>query len=450
MDRRGGDAVTGFDADRVAYHVRRLDAEGLAALVADLWEARGYETTRDGSDVLVRGTSGSVRVRVAPGGGVAPDATADVVVAPGGYDGDGDGVRTVDATAVAELLGYAVDRQAARDICNRHLGAPPAALPPPLSDRLRERAGALASVTPAVLGVGALAVVLVIGVGGVAITSGPAGDPLSASDPGTVPDTSPLSDGHAAGIKGIETVGEKEQSGTSQNQSGDRTLPPGVTESGIEDVDALAAAHERAVANRSHTVWVDWYRPRNLQPNGTRVKRDIDVTTEGDRYLIETENEVDGERTRSGAIYHDGSGIYVAAWNETDGSYGRVFRITPRQNNVPTPESVRTRAVTRYLSTPRTNVTGVVDRDGRRLYRVVGTGPPNTTSAVTIRNYTVEALIDSQGFVRDVTVRASVEHPDTAPERVFRVKREITYDHVGSTTVEPPAWYLNHTADQGS
>jgi hypothetical protein len=71
---------------------------------------------------------------------------------------------------------------------------------------------------------------------------------------------------------------------------------------------------------------------------------------------------------------------------------------------------------------------------------------------VTIRNYTVEALIDSRGFVRDVTVRASLEHPDTTPERAFRVKREMTYGRVGSTTVEPPGWYLNHTRgdSQGS
>jgi hypothetical protein len=445
--------VTGFDADRVAYHVRRLDAEGLAALVADLWEARGYETTRDGSDVLARGRDGSVRVRVAPGGGVSSDGAADVVVAPGGDDGDGDSVRTVDAAGVAKLLGYAVGRQAARDICDRHLGAPPADLPPPLSDRLRERAGALAPAAPAVLGIGALAAVLVIGVGGVTVTPGPTGESLSASDPGTVPDTSPLSDGHAAGIKGIETDSEEGgQPGPSMDRSGDGTPPPGVSESGIEDVDALAATHERAVANRSHTLWVDWYRPRNLRANGTRVKRDIDIASEGGRYLVETGNEVGGERTRSGAIYNDGTGLYVATWNETDGSYGRVFRITPRQNNVPTPESVRARLVTRYLSTPRTNVTGVVERDGRRLYRVVGTGPPNTTSAVTIRNYTVEALIDSRGFVRDVTVRASLEHPDTTPERAFRVKREMTYGRVGSTTVEPPGWYLNHTRgdSQGS
>ncbi len=438
--------MTGFDDVLVAHHLRRLDAGGLAALVADLWEARGYKTTREGNDVLVNGGEGSIRVRVAPGDGVAPDATADVVVAPGGYDGDGNGVRTVDAAAVAELLGYAVDRKTARDICDRHLGAPPSALPPPLSVRVRERAGAIGSVTPAVLGVGVLVVVvaLVLGVAGVAVTAGPGEGSVSDSGPGMVPETTPLTDGHAAGI---ET--DSEEAGTSSNRSDSGPFPPGVTESGIEDVDALAAAHERAVANRSHTVWIDWYRPRNLRPNGTRVKRDIDVASEGDRYLIETENEVGDERTRSGAIYHDGSGIYVAAWNETDGQYGRVFRITPRQNSVPTPESVRTRVVTRYLSTPTTNVTGVVERDGQRLYRVAGSGPPNTTSALTIRNYTVGALVDSRGFVRDVTVRATVEHPDTAPERAFRVKREITYDRVGSTTVEPPGWYLNHTRGDG-
>lgn len=437
--------MRGFDDALVAYHLRRLDAEGLAALVADLWEARGYETTREGRDVLAGSGEESVRIRVAPGG-VSPDVPVDVVVAPGG-SGD-DGVRTIDADGLAERLGYAVDRETAREICDRHLGAAPSALPPPLSVRLRERASTLGSATPAVLGVSVIAVALVLGVAGVAVTGGPDEGSASESGPGMVGETTPLPDGHAAEIKGIETDSGNAESGASLDRSAGGPLPPGVTGSGIEDVDALAAAHERAVANRSHTVWIDWYRPRNLRPNGTRIQRDIDIASEGDQYLIETENEAGGERTRSGAIYHDGSGLYAAVWNETAREYGRVFRITPRQNSVPTPESVRTRLVTRYLSTPRTNVTGVVEQDGQALYRVTGTGQPNTTSAVTIRAYSVEALVDSQGFVRDVTVRATVEHPDTSPERTFRVEREITYDRVGTTTVEPPAWYLNHTRDR--
>lgn len=41
------------DGDRAAVeaHLRRLDATGLAAFVADLWSARGFDTTRDGTTV---------------------------------------------------------------------------------------------------------------------------------------------------------------------------------------------------------------------------------------------------------------------------------------------------------------------------------------------------------------------------------------------------------------
>ncbi len=432
--------MSGFDAARVAHHVGRLDGDELAALVADLWAARGYETAREGTDVVASHGDEAVRIRVSAGGRWGHTAPTAVVSRAGSDREEG---RTFDAGGLAEMLGYAVDRPAARDICRRHLGGAPGELPAPPATRLRQRVGTVGTATP-VFAVGALALVLVVGVLlGAAIV--PGAGVLGGSD--AAPGVSAEEPAPNESQQGTMRVGDEvsQSSVPTWSPSVDASSPPGVTRSGIEDVDALARAHRRAVANRSHTVWVDWYRPRNLRPDGVQVQRDIDIASEGDRYLIRTSDEVAGNRTRSGSIYHDGSGIYLAVWNETTDSPDRVFRITPRQNTVPTPETVRTGLVRRYLSTPRTNVTGVVERDGRRLHRVVGTGPPNTSSSVRIQNYTVEALVDSRGFVRDVTVRAMVTHPDASPRRAFPVKREITYGRVGTTTVDPPEWYLNRS-----
>jgi len=117
---------------------------------------------------------------------------------------------------------------------------------------------------------------------------------------------------------------------------------------------------------------------------------------------------------------------------------------TPPDVVVTTEGDIRVQLVRQYLSTPETRIAGVVERDGRRLYRIEGEGVPNVSSTATIRNYSVEALVDSDGFVHDVTVRATVEHPQNSGQ-TLRIEREYTYDRVDETTIEPPAWYLNHT-----
>jgi len=416
--------MTTFDFVAVERRLERLGESALAALVADLWTARGYATTRDGTTVVATRDGESTRIRVVAARRwrlTTPEvdtAPVDVVVAPAGVALD-DRTAVVDAVALAELLAYAVDRDTAVALCNRHLGAPPDALSPPLPVRASRRASHLARGRVPVL---VLAVVVAAAVVGATAGFGGVGssDQTAESD-GVAPAAAPSPTPRAL-------------------PPANDSLPPGVTDDGIADIDTLAAAHARTVGTRSHTIWFDRYRPENFEPNGTRVQRDIDITAADGRYLVET---TERDRYR-GAVYHEAGVFYSADWNETAGRHERVLRLDSRNVLVPTPYELRDRLVERYLSTPSTNVTGTAELNGVPVHRVVGRGQPNTTALGEVRNYTVVALVDSRGFVRDVTVRyTSVLGP-----RTYDVTVEITYARVGRTTVEHPAWFTQRNRSE--
>ncbi len=430
------------DTDVLEYHLRQLDGDALAALVADLWAARGYETSRENDTICATHGDDTLHIRIprategtASHSGVPPD----IVVAVGGAGGSSD-ARTVDAATLAEVLGYAVDRSVARGLCEQHLGAPPEDLPAPPLTRARRRAeGFLDRTTPAVLAVASVLALLtaLLWVGPVPL-AGQSG-PATADDVTVV--ATPDTDALAAGTDiraDLDAPVENEAS----FPSSPRTPPPGVTDEGITDIEALATAHERAMANRSHTVWLDRYSER-VNANTTRVQTDIDMMAEGDRYRITTTRVQSDAREPLGEVYHDGTVPYGAAYNETTGRHDRVFKIDPRHDVSPTPETVRKRAVGRFLSTAETNVTGQTSQDGTTLYRVVATGEPNATAFDTVHNYTAVAVIDARGHVREMTV----EFTGRASGRIYRIRHEVTYDRIGSTTVDPPPWYEREVAN---
>jgi len=432
------------DTTVLESHLRRLDGERLVALVADLWAARGYETDREGG--VVRATHGDevLRIAVVPAGGGGGDGrsgAADVVVAPGGT-AVGHEARVVDAATLAEMLGYAVDRPVARDICERHLGAPPDALPAPLATRTRRRArGVLDSAVPSVLAVVALVAVGAFLAGGVLGDAAGLAGQSDAGDDGTVTTATPTADAD------VRADTDRPPSDVSPEPfpSAPDTPPPGVSETSVTDVEALAAAHERALADRSHTVWLD-RRSRRLNGADRVIEHDIDMATDGERFLVTT-TRVDGEeRQVLGALYYNGVAAYEAEYNTSGDGYDRVSAVDSRNDLSPSPDSVRESLVWRYLSAENTTVTGTTVRGGSVVYRVVATGRAEARGFDHVWNYTAVAQVDARGFVRDLTV----EFDARSGSRVFRVRHEITYDRVGSTDFEPPVWYrpdaINATA----
>jgi hypothetical protein len=396
----------------VEAHLRRLSDDECAAFVADLWAARGYETRREGT--VVTATRGTETLRIAVAS-VDDQQNADMLVSLDGSQPAPTGGRVVDAAGLAERLWYAVDRSVARELCERHLGAPPAALRPPLRRRLAQRLPTAPEVS-----VSATAIVVLLAIAVVALTM--AGAPQGDGSPG---DETPTATAVGSDQRGVV----------------EQAFPPGVDGAGIRDLDALAAAHERMVSDRPVTIWVDQQRPDFA--NGWTIRTyDMDVASNGQQYRVDIATGERGNRTDLGTLYHDGVVSYARIVQDGNESYRELSPQQVEQSIVPTPSGVAVRLVRRYLSTPTTEMVGTVERDGQTLYRVVGTGQPDGPALRAVENYTVTADIAASGFVRNLTA----EYTTVDGDRRYRLGYEVTYGRIDATTVTPPEWYVERFA----
>ncbi|MFB6304640.1 MAG: hypothetical protein ABEH47_05695 [Haloferacaceae archaeon] len=408
------------DAAAVERRLRSLDAGACAALAADLWAARGFDTRREGR-VVVATRRGESRVLYSVptsrvGAPPAPERPVDAVIDPRGRRGarelaDAHGARFLDAAALREMLWYGVDRRTTADLCERHLGGAPADLSPPLCRRVRTAARRAESGVGAAL-VGALVLLVAGALVAPALTASP-------SDA-------------AGNATATESGGVDLGAATASRPSGPSTVP-GLDEGGVADLTALANAHRRAVEGESYTLWRDYRGPG--EGNAT-IHRDVDVAVDGREYRAVTTVE-GGNRSTMETVYHDRRGWFLMRADGGNVTYRRVGAGDGGPYGVPNPEETARTLVRRYLSTPETRVTGTVTRDGRTLYRVVGSGNPSGFGGGDVRNYTATALVGPDGFV----VSLRVTYVLAADGRTAGVTREWTYGRVGETDVDEPEWY---------
>lgn len=219
-----------------------------------------------------------------------------------------------------------------------------------------------------------------------------------------------------------------------------RGLPPGVSGGGDLRLAELVAAHQEALTDRSY-VWRE--RRGTTRANASAVEprpvRAARVAAE-DCYRFWAESyTVDlGMETRVAYNYTE----YV------DGGVGHVRLETFRTDTweyyrLPAPKAGQRigaatgRAIDRYLRLSPENVTVSVGRvDGEQRYLVAGEGgtPPGIDGG---RNYSVTAVVDSEGLVRSLSARYRVIR--LAAPRVVRY--EYTLERFGNVTVGSPSWY---------
>ncbi|WP_318567359.1 hypothetical protein [Salinigranum marinum] len=436
--------MTRWRETAVDHHLARLDPRDCRAFVADLWVARGFETRVDGDVVVATRRGDPVVLFPAVGGRLRapspPSRSVDVVVAPRGGEAaaalaETHDARVLTAADLREMLRYAVAPADAEALCERHLGSPPATLQPPLRARVRAHASRVEARSSASLAA-VVALLALVGLTTGVVLDGSTADGLGGAGGAT--------DGTAdatAGATATERVDDATPPGDRATGADDRdevrTLSglPGIGGEGVTNLTALAAAHDRALGNRSYTLWIDTYRPFNGDPDAPRIQRDTDIAVDGAEYSVSESLERGDERRVVRAVYYDGTDWYVAdPADET--TVHRIDGTTTNLSVPPDPRSLRETLVTRYLATPVTDVTDRTRVGNTVRYRLEGEGLPSGFDRDRVYNYSFVATIGDDGFV----YRATVEFSVVTVEGSYRLRFEWTYGRVGSTMVSPPVW----------
>lgn len=216
-------------------------------------------------------------------------------------------------------------------------------------------------------------------------------------------------------------------------QTPTRNLPPGVSADGDIDAGPLVAAHYEAIVDRSYRLTLTYREAVTGEPTGLRQET---VWVEDDRYLTTAVETGQFRTTPTSLITGDSYANATTVAVRTED--GVAFR--ERRN----PQALldgQTRLLGYYLSVESASIVGVMNVAGDSAYWLTTDGDPwpgvaNTTGSV---------LVGQDGLVYEVQRR--YDDPDD-PEVAIHVTLRI--ERVGATTVDPPTWYRNATAQQTS
>ncbi|WP_416840504.1 hypothetical protein [Haloferax sp. DFSO52] len=376
--------------------------------VADVWAARGWETTLEDSLVVARRATQTQRIAVVTGSrfGLRPTipADADVVVALTPLSAPS--ARVISLDELYELVRYGLPAADGDRLVETHFGVSLDDVPASSSVHV-PRADSTRSVlvVVAVVALLVVAIVATAGVPGVAPRFG--GEPESDQSTATAtPAPTPTPE--------------------------PRVVAPGVTTDGIENASVLAAAHRNVVANESYQ-WTIGYRESIA---GDETGREVEVVRVEEPHVYTSEVQHvswSGLRafprpTASEDSYADGAFRYARRPAEPDGVAVRV--LDPEVLDGPGRHAIRAeRYIDWYLSTEQSRVADSAVVDGVVVYRIEGSGTDFPRS----RDYAFTAFVEESGFVR--SMQASYETRDGLGVTVW-----FEYDSVGTTTVEAPSW----------
>ncbi|WP_411967168.1 hypothetical protein [Haloferax sp. YSSS75] len=398
--------------ERFGDHFRTATASERRRFVADLWTARGWETTLEDTRVVARRGSQTRRIAVVSGGwfGLRPTVPddADVVVAL--TDISSAAARVVSVDELYEQVRYGLPADVGNRLVETHFGESFDDMSHPSSTRVSVLGSSRSAVV--VLAAVALLVAAIVATAGV---------------PGVVP--------------GLGASPEMAQSTPTATPTPDptptpepRSIAPGVTTAGIENATLLADAHRQAVSNESYQWTLGYFE----SIAGDEIGREVEtIRVEEPHVYVSEVHRVSwaGLRayprpTASEDSYADGTTRYARRPNEPDGIAARV--LDPAVLDGPGRQATRAeRYVVWYLSTEQSRVVNSTVEDGVEVYRIEGSGNDFPRS----RDYEFVAFVDETGFVR--SMRVTYETRDGLGITVWS-----EYDSVGNTSVEPPLWVL--------
>lgn len=218
---------------------------------------------------------------------------------------------------------------------------------------------------------------------------------------------------------------------TEQTDPSEMSLPPGVTEAGLENVSALLEAHNRSLDGAAYSVEV------SVDGDGQQASVAMTRGADASRLRVETGNTTiqgwqEGARTVT-AQSADGQTQYRYAYGDSGSRVGSGFQMYSGVTDV---------VVGTYLTAGDFNATEVVTRDGTTLLELTADRANRTAvEQVGSRNTTVEsfeatALVDENGVVHGLD--ASLTQTVDGETRTGSVSYELT--DLGSASPEEPDW----------
>ncbi|WP_058826052.1 hypothetical protein [Haloferax sp. Q22] len=429
-----------FRRSRFSDLIRAAGPSDRRRFLADLWTARGWETTVEDRLVVARRGDRTERLAIGsrPRFSLSPSVPdeATVVVALGDPErirrATPDDTRVLSLDDLYELVRYGLPDGRGDDLVADHFGVRLADLPADggaggaggAEDAGGARTGPFASLLPPALLSLPVAPLLFVALllAAVVVTAGSGGVPVLGDALGGQQPSSPT----PAAATTPEPTPTPEP----------RTVAPGVTTAGVENATLLAAAHRRAAANRSYR-WTLGYRESIA---GDETGREVEVVHVEAPHVYVSEVQRAGRLrafprpTASEDAYADGTTRYARRPTEPDGVAARVLDPDVR-DGTGRQASRAARYLDWYLSTDETSVARVTTpanasvENEVALYRIEGRGTDFPRS----RGYRVEAVVEEGGFVR--SMRVTYETRDGLGVEVW-----FAYDAVGETTVTRPAW----------
>lgn len=436
---------------------RELGAAERLTFVAELWTARGWETTVvDGAVIAVRDGEQQRICVLNPGrfGTAVPD-DADVLVPvqdrPSVRTASRRaGIRYVPPAELRKRLLYGVDRDTAATLFAEAFGHPLDAethVGPSRSEQLRSVASELRQHSQDRFGgspiaVSVLVVALLVGVA----VAGPVLVPNDA-DRAEVVETTTLSPGET------DPAGGSGGEGTDTEEN--LVLPPGVVESSINDRSALIEAHQLAVTDRQRTLHVAADGPPNATFMSGRLVWNYTMRAEGSShytvdanatYPPESASARAGPTTVRTSVFSNDGVTYRRRVNATGTAYDR-YPIEKGGNASMFTDDV-SRFLRMYLRGKQWSVDCVTESDAQDAHcSVIMSGVPAAFPKA--ESYRVSATIKPSGLVSSFSVSYTLPDTDGDGTRDL-VRLGFEYEALDTTTVSEPAWLpeaKNETSD---
>lgn len=326
------------------------------------------------------------------------------------------------------MLRYAIDREVAADLCERHFGAAPEQLRFPLRNRVGRIVEGLKLETVVTMTLAVFVVVVVAG--------GVFGLVWPGSYAGETPDEAAVSPKTVTnpGGDGPRTVTVDGESSPTETGVTDALSVPGVNETGVINASRLAESHAATVAGMSsYTVWFDYYAPENGSPE--RAQYDVDVRVDGEQFSVQTtREETEGSQSLLRTVYFDGADRYIAE-NSSD-EFSRIDGRTPTATPRAVPFTRPAEMVRLYLAVPESSISAVESDTSSERYRLRGTSRAADLPD-TVTDYEVTAIVDGRGFVWMLEADLSILR-DTDDDGITdgkRVRLIWTYDRVNRTEI---------------